>query len=73
MFVYINQGEHTCTLIGKNETVYTNYIYTKRKFVINYTINNKKYSTSISAKAIYSLCTGSEDLQNFKPVVIKLL
>jgi hypothetical protein len=72
MFVYINQGEHTCTLIGKSETVYTNYIYTKRKFVINYTINNKKYSTSISAKAIYSLCTGSEDLQNFKPVVIKL-
>ncbi len=73
MFVYLNQGEHTCTLTEKSETVYTNYIYTKRKFVINYTVNKKVVSVKVPAAAIYSLCTSSEDLQNFKPVVIKLL
>ncbi|MBL0145802.1 MAG: hypothetical protein IPP48_08605 [Chitinophagaceae bacterium] len=72
-FVYINQGEHTCTLIGKSETVYTNYIYTKRKFVINYTVNKKEVSIKVPPAAIYSLCTNSKDLQNFKPIVIKLL
>ncbi len=72
MFVNINQGEHICTLIGKSETVYTNYIYLKRKFVINYTVNKKNISVKVPAAAIYSLCTRSKNLQNFKPVIIKL-
>lgn len=72
MFVYLNQGERTCTLIGKSETVYTNYIYTKRKFVINYTVNKKVISYEVPSTAIYSLCTGSKELEKFKPIVIKL-
>lgn len=73
MFVSLNQSEHTCTLIGKSETVYTNYIYLKRKFVITYTLNKKRVSVKVPKTAIYSLCKGSNELENFKPLVIKLL
>jgi hypothetical protein len=72
LFVSLNQSEHTCTLIGKSETVYTNYIYLKRKFVITYTLNKKSVSVKVPKTAIYSLCKGSNDLENFKPIVIKL-
>ncbi len=73
MFVSLNQSERTCTLIGKSETVYTNYIYLKRKFVIPYTLNKKRVSVKVPKTAIYSLCKGSNELENFKPLVIKLL
>ncbi|MFY8090595.1 MAG: hypothetical protein ACOVMI_05025 [Chitinophagaceae bacterium] len=72
MFVSLNQSEHTCTLIGKSETVYTNYIYLKRRFVITYMLNNKIINVKVPNTAIYSLSNGSNDLKKFKPFVIKL-
>jgi hypothetical protein len=72
MFVSLNQGEHTCTLIGKSETVYTNYIYAKIKFVIKYTLNNITGNVVVPATGIFSLCTGSKDLQSFNSIIIKL-
>ena len=69
--ININQGECTCTLIGKSETVYTNYIYQPRKFVIAYTMNGKEIHVPVPAGSIFSLCT-SNDLQNFEPVTIQL-
>ncbi len=70
--VTINQAENTCTLIGKSETVYTNYIYQQRKFVIVYMQNNKEIRQPVPADFIYSLCEASKEIENFKPVVIKL-
>lgn len=72
MFVYLNQSEHTCTLIGKSETVYTNYIYAKRKFEITYTVNKKVRKIKVPATAVFSLCTGSNDLENFKTITLIL-
>jgi hypothetical protein len=69
--ININQGECTCTLIGKSETGYTNYIYQPRKFVIAYTTNGKEINVPVPAELIFSLCTSS-DLQNFEPIVIQL-
>ena len=70
--VTINQAENTCMLIGKSETVYTNYIYQQRKFVIVYIQNNKEIRQPVPADCIYSLCEASKEIENFKPVVIKL-
>ncbi len=72
MLLTINQAENTCTLIGKSETAYTNYIYQQRKFVITYTVNGKEIQQPLPADSIYSLCKGSEDLKHFKTVTIKL-
>jgi hypothetical protein len=69
--ININQGECTCTLIGKSETVYTNYIYQPRKFVIAYTTNGKEINVPVPTGLIFSLCTSS-DLKNFEPVIIQL-
>lgn len=68
----LNQAENTCTLIGKSETVYTNYIYRQRKFVIVYMQNNKEIRQPVPPDFIYSLCEASKDIEKFKPVVIKL-
>lgn len=72
MIVNLNQAENTCTLIGKSETVYTNYIYRQRKFVIVYSINNKEIRQDIPDDVIYSLCTAAKEIDHFKPVIIKL-
>lgn len=72
MMVNLNQAENTCTLIGKSETVYTNYIYRKRKFVIVYSINNKEIRQDVPGDLIYSLCTAAKEIEKFKPVIIKL-
>lgn len=72
MMLAINQAENTCTLIGKSETVYTNYIYQQRKFEIIYTINGKENRIPLPVDLIFSLCTGSEDLKSFKTINIKL-
>jgi hypothetical protein len=69
--ININQGECTCMLTGKSETVYTNYIYRPRKFVIAYSINGKEINVPVPAELIFSLCTSS-NLQNFEPVTIQL-
>ena len=68
----INQAENTCTLIGKSETVYTNYIYRQRKFVIAYVINNKEIRQPVPNELIYALCTAAKGIEKFKPLVIKL-
>jgi hypothetical protein len=68
----INQAENTCTLIGKSETVYTNYIYRQRKFVIAYTINGKEMHQPLPDELIYSLCTNTKAIEKFKPLIIKL-
>jgi hypothetical protein len=72
MMLNMNQAENTCTLIGKSETVYTNYIYQQRKFVIAYTINGKEIRHSLPADFISALCTNNRDLKNFKTVTIRL-
>lgn len=72
MMLTINQAENTCTLIGKSETVYTNYIYQQRKFVIAYTNNGKEIRHPLPDGFIYSLCTNNKDLKDFKTVTIKL-
>ena len=68
----INQAENTCTLIGKSETVYTNYIYRQRKFVIAYTINRKEIHMPLPDELIYAVCTNAKEIEKFKPVIIKL-
>jgi hypothetical protein len=72
MMLSLNQAENTCTLIGKSETVYTNYIYRQRKFVIAYTINNKEIRQPVPDELIYALCTNAKEIEKFKPVIIKL-
>jgi hypothetical protein len=72
MMVTLNQTENTCMLIGKSETVYTNYIFRQRKFEIVYTINGKDMSRPLPADFIYELCTNNKDLKNFKTITIKL-
>ncbi len=72
MMLSINQAENTCMLIGKSETVYTNYIYQQRKFVIAYTINGKEFREPLPPDFIYSLCTANMELKNFKTITIKL-
>jgi hypothetical protein len=72
MMVSINQGENTCMLIGKSETVYANYIYRQRKFAIAYTINGKEFREPLPPEFIYALCTNNKDLKNFKTITIKL-
>lgn len=72
MMVNLNQAENTCTLIGKSETVYTNYIYRQRKFAIVYSINNRELRQDVPDDLIYSLCTAAKEIENFKPVIIKL-
>ncbi len=72
MMLTLNQAENTCTLIGKSETVYTNYIYQQRKFVIAYTINGKEIRHPLPDGFISALCTNNRDLKNFKTVRISL-
>jgi hypothetical protein len=72
MMLTMNQAENTCMLIGKSETVYTNYIYQQRKFVIAYTINGKEIRHSLPDGFISSLCTNNKDLKNFKTITIRL-
>jgi hypothetical protein len=72
MIVSLNQAENTCTLIGKSETVYSNYIYRQRKFVIAYLVNDKEVRQPVPNELIYSLCTAAKELEHFKPVIIKL-
>ena len=72
MMVPLNQAENTCTLIGKSETVYTNYIYRQRKFVIAYTINSKEVQQVVPDSCIYSLCNSAKEIEKFRPLVIKL-
>ena len=71
MMLIINQAENTCTLIGNSKTVYTNYIYRQRKFVITYTINGKEIRYPLPDDLIYALCTSSKDLKNFKTITIQ--
>ncbi len=72
MMLTLNQTENTCILIGKSETVYTNYIYRQRKFEVVYTINGKEMRQPLPADFIYSLCTNNKDLKNFKTITITL-
>jgi hypothetical protein len=72
MMVSLNQAENTCTLVGKSETVYTNYIYRQRKFVIAYTINNEEVQQVVPDSCIYSLCKSAKEIEKFRPLVIKL-
>jgi hypothetical protein len=72
MMLTINQAENTCTLIGKRETVYSNYIYRQRKFVIAYMLNNKEVRQPVPDEMIYALCTAAKEIEKFKPVIIKL-
>lgn len=72
MMVSLNQAENTCTLIGKSETVYTNYIYRQRKFVIAYVLDGKEMITPLADGFISALCTNNRELKNFKTVTIKL-
>lgn len=72
MMLTINQAENTCTLIGKSETVYTNYIYQQRKFVIAYTSNGKEIRQPLPNGFIYSLCTNNKDFKNFKTLTVRL-
>ena len=72
MMVNLNQSENTCTLIGKSESVYTNYIYRQRKFVIEYTIKGKKNQQTLPDDLIFALCTAQHELENFKAVTIIL-
>ena len=72
MMVSLNQAENTCTLIGKSETVYTNYIYRQRKFEIVYTVNGKEIRHPLPVGFISALCTNNKDLKNFKAVTIRL-
>lgn len=71
MMLTINQTENTCMLIGKSETVYTDYIYRQRKFEVAYTINGKEMRQPLPADFIYALCTAAnKDLKNFKTITI---
>lgn len=72
MMVSLNQAENTCTLIGKSETVYTNYIYQQRNFVIAYTLSGKEISHPLPAGFISALCTNNRALKSFKAVTIRL-
>lgn len=72
MMVNLNQAENTCTLIGKGETVYTNYIYRQRKFEVVYTIDGKEMRKALPPDFIYALCTNNKNLKNFKTITIKL-
>ena len=72
MMVSLNQAENTCTLIGKSETVYTNYIYRQRKFVIVYTVDGKEVRQALPTEFIYALCTANKELKNFKTITIQL-
>ncbi|MBL7702322.1 MAG: hypothetical protein JNM14_08725 [Ferruginibacter sp.] len=72
MMVSLNQAENTCTLIGKSETVYTNYIYRQRKFVTVYELDGKEIITQLPDSFISALCTNNRDLKNFKTITIKL-
>jgi hypothetical protein len=72
MLVNLNQSENTCTLIGKSESVYTNYIYRQRKFIIEYTVNGKKIQQPLPDDLIYALCTAQHEVENFKALTIIL-
>jgi hypothetical protein len=72
MMLTLNQAENTCTLIGKSETVYTNYIYRQRKFVIAYLLNNEEIRQAVPDELIYALCTNAKEIEKFRPVIIKL-
>ena len=58
--------------LSKSESVYTNYIYRQRKFVIEYTIKGKKNQQTLPDDLIFALCTAQHELENFKAVTIIL-
>lgn len=68
----INQAEKTCLLTEKSETVYPNYIYHRRKFEIVYMLNGTEMRKPVSDQFIYSLCTSANEVEKFKPLIIKL-
>jgi|GEM_PF-5961886 len=72
LMLMLNQAENTCTLIGKTETAYTNYIYRQRKFDIVYYLNGKEMRQALPAALIYALCTNNKDLKSFKTITIKI-
>ena len=65
--ISLNQAGHYC-MINNNG----NINYTKRKFEIVYLISKKEIRFPVQPEDIKSLCTGSKDLVNFKPIVIQV-
>jgi hypothetical protein len=72
MMVSLNQAENTCMLVGKSETIYSNYVYRQRKFVIACIVNDKEIRQPVPDELIYSLCTNAREIEKFKPVIIKI-
>lgn len=72
MMLSLNQVENTCMYTGKSESVYSNYIYRQRKYEIVYTVNGKTVRTPLPGAYIYSVCTASKDLKNFKTITIRI-
>lgn len=70
--VCLNQAENSCTLKSKSETVFTNYEYRQRKFIVTYMVNGIEMSKPLPPECITSLCTSNEDLKSFKTFIIKL-
>lgn len=72
LMINLNQAENTCSLVQHSESIYNDYIYRQRKFVIVFTVDQQQKTVAVPANRIYRLCTGSTDISHFKPVIIQL-
>lgn len=65
--ISLNQAEHYCMI--KNNG---NIKYTKRKFEIVCLMGKKEIRFPVKPEDIKSLCSGSKDLVNFKPILLQV-
>ena len=67
MMVSINQAETNCMIKNNND-----FDYRERKFVVSVYYNKKEHRVAVPQNAVRSLCTATNALDNFKPVVVQL-
>ena len=65
--ISLNQAEHTCMIKSDSDMRLF-----ARNYVIVYYYNKKEFRVPVQLEDIKSLCTGSKDLINFKPVTIRV-
>lgn len=65
--VILNQAQESCMVDKGNE-----YDYHKRKFIISLYHDQKMITVPVQEADVRSLCTGSKELENFRPVLVRV-
>lgn len=67
LMVILSQAQESCMIENKND-----FDYVKRKFVVYYYHDKKLITVPVKETDIRHLCTGSSQMREFRPVVVRV-